>query len=109
MSQGENLSIARATLTIAQAFVRSEIASAAADAKACFRGATARAAETEGAIERPNAFGGEPSGSIQLIGSEVRRSIAIVQDATIRVEIKRNGVQSLAMLARNVSEYYQDD
>jgi methyl-accepting chemotaxis protein len=82
----------------------SEMAATAAEAKACFRGAMARAVETEGAIEKLNVFGGELSGSIQFIGSEVQRSIAIVKDATDQAEITRRCVEGLSTLSQTVSD-----
>jgi methyl-accepting chemotaxis protein len=82
----------------------SEMASTAEDAQNLFRGAMERAVETEGAIEQLNVFGGELSGSIQFIGSEVQRSIAIVRDATTQAETTRNCVDNLATLSRTVSD-----
>ena len=82
----------------------SEMASTAEEAKNLFRGAMERAVETEGAIEQLNVFGGELSGSIQFIGSEVQRSIAIVKDATTQAETTRSCVDNLATLSRTVSD-----
>ncbi|MGA2290510.1 methyl-accepting chemotaxis protein [Bradyrhizobium sp.] len=82
----------------------SEMATAAAQAKDQFRGAMSRAVEAEGGIERLNAFGGELSGSIQFIGSEVKRSIDIVKDATAQAEITRGCVETMATLSRTVSD-----
>jgi methyl-accepting chemotaxis protein len=82
----------------------SEMATAAAQAKDQFRGAMSRAVEAEGGIERLNAFGAELSGSIQFIGSEVKRSIDIVKDATAQAEITRGCVETMATLSRTVSD-----
>jgi methyl-accepting chemotaxis protein len=82
----------------------SEMASTAEEAKNLFRGAMERAVETEGAIEQLNVFGGELSGSIQFIGSEVQRSIAIVKDAKTQAETTRSCVDNLATLSRTVSD-----
>jgi methyl-accepting chemotaxis protein len=82
----------------------SEMATASAQAKDQFRGAMSRAVEAEGGIEQLNAFGNELSGSIRFIGSEVKRSIAIVRDASAQAEITRGCVETMATLSRAVSD-----
>jgi methyl-accepting chemotaxis protein len=82
----------------------SEMATASAQAKDQFKGAMSRAVEAEGAIEQLNAFGNELSGSIRFIGSEVKRSIAIVKDASVQAEITRGCVETMATLSRTVSD-----
>jgi methyl-accepting chemotaxis protein len=82
----------------------SEMATASAQAKDQFRGAMSQAVEAEGGIEQLNAFGSELSGSIRFIGSEVKRSIAIVRDASAQAEITRGCVETMAALSRTVSE-----
>jgi methyl-accepting chemotaxis protein len=82
----------------------SEMANASTQAKDQFRGAMSRAVEAEGEIEQLNAFGGELSGSIRFIGSEIKRSIATVKDATAQAEITRGCVETMATLSRTVSE-----
>jgi methyl-accepting chemotaxis protein len=85
----------------------SEMAQASAQAKDQFRGAMARAVEAEGGIELLNTFGGELSSSIQFIGSEVKRSIAIVSDASAQADVTRGCVDTMAALSRTVSEATQ--
>jgi methyl-accepting chemotaxis protein len=82
----------------------SEMATASAQAMDQFRGAMSQAVEAEGGIEQLNAFGNELSGSIRFIGSEVKRSIAIVRDASAQAEITRGCVETMAALSRTVSE-----
>jgi methyl-accepting chemotaxis protein len=82
----------------------SEMATASTQAKEQFRGAMSRAVEAEGGVEQLNAFGVELSDSIQFIGSEVKRSIAIVKDATAQAEITRRCVETMATLSRTVSD-----
>jgi methyl-accepting chemotaxis protein len=82
----------------------SEMATASEQAKDQFRGAMSQAVEAEGGIEQLNAFGSELSGSIRFIGSEVKRSIAIVRDASAQAEITRGCVETMAALSRTVSE-----
>jgi methyl-accepting chemotaxis protein len=82
----------------------SEMATASVEATEQFRGAMARAVEAEAGIEQLNAFGVELSGSIQTIGSEVKRSIAVVKDATTQAGITRGCVETMATLSRTVAE-----
>jgi methyl-accepting chemotaxis protein len=85
----------------------SEMAQASAQAKEHCRGAMTRAVEAEGGIEQLNKFGGELSSSIQFIGSEVKRSIAIVRDASAQADVARGCVETMAALSRTVSEVTQ--
>jgi methyl-accepting chemotaxis protein len=82
----------------------SEMATASTQAKEQFKGAMSRAVEAEGGIEQLNAFGSELSGSIRFIGSEVKRSIAIVREASAQAEITRGCVETMAALSRTVSD-----
>jgi methyl-accepting chemotaxis protein len=82
----------------------SEMATASTQAKDQFRGAMSRAVEAEGGIEQLNAFGVELSGSIQFIGAEVKRSIAIVRDASAQADITRGCVETMATLSNTVSD-----
>jgi methyl-accepting chemotaxis protein len=82
----------------------SEMATASTQAKDQFKGAMLRAVEAEGGIEQLNAFGSELSASIQFIGSEVKRSMAIVRDASAQAEITRSCVETMATLSRTVSD-----
>lgn len=82
----------------------SEMATASTQAKDQFKGAMLRAVEAEGGIEQLNAFGSELGGSIRFIGSEVKRSIAIVREASAQAEITRGCVETMAALSRTVSE-----
>jgi methyl-accepting chemotaxis protein len=82
----------------------SEMATASTQAKDQFKGAMSRAVEAEGGIEQLNAFGSELSGSIRFVGSEVKRSIAIVRDASTQAEITRGCVETMAALSRTVSD-----
>jgi hypothetical protein len=82
----------------------SEMATASTQAKDQFKGAMSRAVEAEGGIEQLNAFGSELSGSIRFVGSEVKRSIAIVRNASAQAEITRGCVDTMATLSRAVSD-----
>jgi methyl-accepting chemotaxis protein len=82
----------------------SEMATASTQAKDQFRGAMSRASEAESEIEQLNAFGSELTSSIQFIGSEIKRSMAIVKDASVQAEITRGCVEAMAALSRTVSE-----
>jgi methyl-accepting chemotaxis protein len=82
----------------------SEMATASIEATEQFRGAMARAVEAEAGIEQLNAFGVELSGSIQTVGSEVKRSIAVVKDATTHAGITRRCVETMATLSQAVSD-----
>jgi methyl-accepting chemotaxis protein len=82
----------------------SEMATASTQAKDQFKGAMLRAVEAEGGIEQLTAFGSELSASIQFISSEVKRSMAIVRDASAQAEITRGCVETMAMLSRAVSD-----
>jgi methyl-accepting chemotaxis protein len=82
----------------------SEMATASTQAKDQFKGAMSRAVEAEGGIEQLNAFGSELSGSIRFVGSEVKRSIAIVRDASAQAKITRGCVETMATLSRAVSD-----
>jgi methyl-accepting chemotaxis protein len=87
----------------------SEMATASTQAKDQFKGAMSRAVEAEGGIEQLNAFGSELSGSIRFVGSEVKRSIAIVRDAPAQAEITRGCVDTMATLSRAVSDVTKID
>jgi methyl-accepting chemotaxis protein len=82
----------------------SEMVTASNQAKDQFKGAMSRAVEAESGIEQLNAFGSELSGSIRFIGSEVKRSIAIVREASAQAEITRGCVETMATLSRTVSD-----
>jgi methyl-accepting chemotaxis protein len=82
----------------------SEMATASTQAKDQFKGAMSRAVEAEGGIEQLNAFGSELSRSIRFIGSEVKRSIAIVREASAQAEITRGCVETMATLSGAVSD-----
>jgi methyl-accepting chemotaxis protein len=82
----------------------SEMATASTQAKDQFKGAMLRAVEAEGGIEQLNAFGSELSGSIRFIGSEVKRSIAIVREASAQAETTRGCVETMATLSQAVSD-----
>jgi methyl-accepting chemotaxis protein len=81
-----------------------EMATASGQATTQFLGAMKRAVEAESGIEQLHKFGGELSSSIQLIGSEVKRSIAIVRDASAQADVTRGCVQAMAALSRTVSD-----
>jgi len=82
----------------------SEMAEASGQATTQFLGAMKRAAEAEAGIEQLHAFSGELSGSIQLISSEVKRSIATVRDASAQADVTRGCVDAMAALSRTVSD-----
>jgi methyl-accepting chemotaxis protein len=81
-----------------------EMATAAAQAKDQFKIAMSRSADAEGGIEQLNAFSSELSGSILVIGSEVKRSIEIAKDATAQAAGTRSCVEAMATLSRGVSD-----
>jgi methyl-accepting chemotaxis protein len=64
----------------------------------------ARSDEAEAGIEQLSAFGIELSGSIQTVGSEVKRSIEVVKDATTHAGITRRCVETMATLSQAVSD-----
>jgi hypothetical protein len=82
----------------------SEMASAASQATDQFQNAMSRAVDAENGIEQLNAVSGELSGSMQLIAAEVKRSIAIIQDATTQAATTRGCVETMATLSLAVSE-----
>jgi len=82
----------------------SEMAASSAQAQEQFQSAIACAAEAEGGIEQLNAFNADLTASIQLIGSEVKRSIGIVKDATIQAAATRGFVETMAALSGAVSD-----
>ena len=81
----------------------SEMATASAQAKDQFKNAMKRAVEAETGIEQLNNFSGELTGSIQVIGTEVKRSIAIVKEATTQAATTRSCVETMATLSHAVS------
>jgi methyl-accepting chemotaxis protein len=82
----------------------SEMASAAEQAKDQFRHSMERAVEAEGGIEQLNSFSTELAGSIKVIGSAVKNSIATVKDATAQAAATRTCVESMAVLSSAVSD-----
>jgi methyl-accepting chemotaxis protein len=80
-----------------------EMAAASVQAKDQFKNAMKRAAEAETGIEQLNSFSNELTGSIQVIGTEVKRSIAIVQEATVQAATTRGCVETMATLSLAVS------
>jgi methyl-accepting chemotaxis protein len=82
----------------------SEMATASAQAKDQFKNAMSRSVEAESGIEQLNVFSGELTGSIQVIGAEVKRSIEIVKDATAQAATTRGCVETMATLSRAVSD-----
>jgi len=82
----------------------SEMASASAEAKGQFQQSMSHAVAAEGGIEQLNACGSELTGSIQVIGSEVKRSLAIVKDATAQAATTRACVETMATLSGAVSD-----
>jgi len=79
------------------------MATASAQAKDQFKNAMKRAVEAENGIEQLNNFSGELTGSIQAIGTEVKRSIAIVKEATTQAATTRSCVETMATLSHAVS------
>jgi methyl-accepting chemotaxis protein len=63
-----------------------------------------RAVEAEGGIEQLNSFSTELAGSIKVIGSAVKNSIATVKDATAQAAATRTCVESMAVLSSAVSD-----
>jgi methyl-accepting chemotaxis protein len=80
-----------------------EMASASAQAKDQFKIAMSRTVEAEDGLEQLTACSGELNGSTQVIGSEVKRSIATVKDATAQAAATRACVETMATLSRAVS------
>jgi methyl-accepting chemotaxis protein len=81
----------------------SEMANASEQAKDQFQNAMDRAVVAEDGIVQLNAFGGELTASIQVIASEVKRSIEIVKDASLQADTTRGRVESMASLSHAVS------
>jgi methyl-accepting chemotaxis protein len=81
-----------------------EMVNAAVQATDQFRTAMTRAVEAESGIEQLKTFSGDLSGSIEVIGAEVQRSIAVVRDATDQAEVTRVAMETLAALSLAVSE-----
>jgi methyl-accepting chemotaxis protein len=80
------------------------MSAASAEAQDQFKGAMVHAGESENGIERLDEASSELSGSIQVIVAEVQRSIAIVHDATTQAAAARGYVETMAALARAVTE-----
>jgi methyl-accepting chemotaxis protein len=81
-----------------------EMSTASTQAQDQFQIAMARAVEAETGIEQLNTFSGELSGSIQVIGDEVKRSTAIINDATAQAAATRGYMETMATLSRAVSD-----
>jgi methyl-accepting chemotaxis protein len=84
--------------------VAGEMSTSSTLAKDQFKLATVRAGEAESGIEQLHAFSNELSGLIQVIGLEIKRSIAIVKDATTQAAITRGYVETMVTLSRAVSD-----
>jgi methyl-accepting chemotaxis protein len=82
----------------------SVMASSSAQAQEQFQNAIIRVTQAEGGIEQLNEVNAELVGTIQLIGSEVKRSIAIAHDATIQAAATRGYVETMAALSGAVSD-----
>jgi methyl-accepting chemotaxis protein len=81
-----------------------EMAHASLQAKDQFRNAMSRAVEAETGIEQLTAASAELTTSIEAIGAEIKRSIAIVEDATTQAATTRSCVETMATLSGAVSE-----
>jgi methyl-accepting chemotaxis protein len=81
-----------------------EMATASAQATDQFKNAMSRAVEAEGGIEQLGTCSGALTGSIQVIGSEVQRSIATAKDATAQVAATRICVETMAALSHSVKD-----
>jgi hypothetical protein len=82
----------------------SEMATAASQATDQFQNAMSRAVDAENGIDQLNTVSGELTGSIQFIAAEAKRSIAIVQDATVQAATTRGCVETMAKLSHAVSD-----
>ncbi len=81
-----------------------EMAAASAQAKDQFKIALVGAEDAETAIHQLHACSSELTRSIEVIGSEVRRSIGIVRDGTAQADVTKSCVETMAVLAAGVSE-----
>jgi methyl-accepting chemotaxis protein len=82
----------------------SEMATASTQATDQFKNAMSRATEAEAGIEQLGTCSGALTGSIQVIGSEVQRSIATAKDAAAQVAATRTSVESMATLSHSVTD-----
>jgi methyl-accepting chemotaxis protein len=82
----------------------SEMATASTQATDQFKNAMSRATEAEAGIEQLGTCSGALTGSIQVIGSEVQRSIATAKDAAAQVAATRSSVESMATLSHSVTD-----
>jgi methyl-accepting chemotaxis protein len=81
-----------------------EMATASAQATDQFKNAMSRAVEAEGGIEQLSTCSGALTGSIEVIGSEVQRSIATAKDATAQAATTRRCVETMATLSHSVKD-----
>jgi methyl-accepting chemotaxis protein len=81
-----------------------EMSTASTQAQDQFQIAMGRAVEAEAGIEQLSTFSAELRGSIQLIGDEVKRSTAIINDATMQAAATRSYMETMATLSRAVSK-----
>jgi methyl-accepting chemotaxis protein len=84
--------------------VAGEMTSAATQAKEIFTKCNSLASEAEGGIEQLNTFSGDLAACIQIIGSEVRLSIAKVKDSTTQADATRRCVDTMATLSLAMSD-----
>ena len=82
----------------------SEMAAAAEQATEQFKHSMERATVAESSIEELQSFSGELAQSIEVIGTSVTSSLAIVRDATERASATRACVESMATLSNAVSQ-----
>ena len=71
---------------------------------AIFTKCNSLASEAEGGIEQLNTFSGDLAACIQIIGSEVRLSIAKVKDSTTQADATRRCVDTMATLSLAMSD-----
>jgi methyl-accepting chemotaxis protein len=80
------------------------MASASSQATDQFQASMARAGEAEAGIEQLNGFSNELTGSITVIGTSVKSSIAIVREVSEQADDTRLCVETMAGLASAVSD-----
>jgi methyl-accepting chemotaxis protein len=82
----------------------SEMALAAEQATEQFRHSMQRATESEASIEKLDTFSGQLADSIEVIGTAVTSSIAIVKHATSQAATTRGCMETMASLSASVAD-----
>jgi methyl-accepting chemotaxis protein len=81
-----------------------EMAASSSQAREEFKRSLVHAVDAEGGIEQLNGFSAELSRSIEVVGSEIKRSNAIVREAAAQTVTTRGCIETMVALSRAVSE-----